>query len=115
MSGSEFDFTSPRLLGPTKLDTGFCDLVRDPDDIVRVELDNHDGDRGLTIWADPGFSYLMVYTADNVSDSERRRSSIAVEPMTCPPNALRSGTSVIDLPPGREWRGTWGISPRSTG
>jgi aldose 1-epimerase len=115
VAGSEFDFTAGRLLGQTQLDTGFCDLIREPDDTVRVKLDNADGDRGLTVWADPGFSYFMVYTADKVGDAARRRASIAIEPMTCPPDALRSGTSVIDLPAGREWRGTWGITPRSRG
>ena len=113
--GSEFDFTTSRLLGPTQLDTGFCDLIREPDNNVRIDLDDSDGDCGLTVWADSGFSYVMIYTADKVGNSERRRRSIAIEPMTCPPDALRSGRSVIDLPAGKEWRGTWGISPRSKG
>lgn len=114
VAGSEFDFTTSRIIGPTQLDTGFCDLMRDADNTFRVELDHPDGDRGLTIWADSGFSYVMVYTADKVRDPGRRRASIAIEPMTCPPDAMRSGISVIDLPPGREWRGSWGITPRST-
>jgi aldose 1-epimerase len=112
LAGSEFDFSTGRPLGSMRLDTGFCDLVREPDDSVRVELDHPDGERGLTLWADSGFSYLMVYTGDNAKDAARRRTSIAIEPMTCPPDALRSGTSVIDLPAGSEWRGSWGISPR---
>jgi aldose 1-epimerase len=32
--------------------------------------------------------------------------------MTCPPDALRSGRSVIQLAPQGSWRGSWGISPR---
>ena len=112
VAGSEFDFTSSRIVGPTKLDTGFCDLIRDPDNNIRVDLESSDGDHGLTLWADTGFSYVMVYTGDKVGDVSRHRRSIAIEPMTCPPNALRSGVSVIDLPAGREWRGSWGISPR---
>ena len=64
------------------------------------------------MWADEGFGYFMVYTADKVSDVKRRRSSIAIEPMTCPPDAFRSGESVIHLAPGTSWSARWGISPR---
>jgi aldose 1-epimerase len=32
--------------------------------------------------------------------------------MTCPPNALRTGTDVIVLQPGNEWTARWGIEPR---
>ena len=112
VTGSEFDFTTARLIGPTVLDTGYTDLSRAPDGTARVELDNADGSEGVTIWADGGFGYLMVYTADKVTDVQKRRASIAIEPMTCPPDALRSGTSVIHLAPGASWRGSWGISPR---
>ena len=69
-------------------------------------------DEGTTVWVDGGFGYLMVYTADKVGDAQKRRTSIAIEPMTCPPDALRSGTSVIHLAPEASWRGSWGISPR---
>ena len=35
----------------------------------------------------------------------------SVEPMTCPPDALRSGKDVVTLQPGETWRGVWGIQP----
>jgi aldose 1-epimerase len=112
VAGTEFDFSAERLIGPTVLDTGYADLSRSSDGTVRVELDNADGTRGVTVWADGGFGYLMVYTADKVTDVNKRRASIAIEPMTCPPDALRAGTSIVHLAPGASWRGTWGISPR---
>ena len=34
---------------------------------------------------------------------------IAIEPMTCPPDAFRSGVDLIDLQPGATWRGSWGL------
>jgi aldose 1-epimerase len=49
----------------------------------------------------------MIFTGDTLPDVNRR--SIAVEPMTCPPNAFRTGTDVITLEPGMSWTGTWGI------
>jgi len=42
------------------------------------------------LWADHSYSYLQLYTGDTQAPSRRRRS-LAVEPMTGPPNALRSG------------------------
>ena len=111
VKGSEFDFSTSRLIGPIVLDTGYTDLSREDDGTARVELAGADDGEGTTVWADSGFSYLMVYTADKVGDVQKRRASIAIEPMTCPPDALRSGRSVIHLAPEASWRGSWGISP----
>jgi aldose 1-epimerase len=40
------------------------------------------------------------------------RHSVAVEPMTCPPNAFRTGDALIRLEPGESIASTWGIEPR---
>ena len=61
---------------------------------------------------DQGFRYVQVYTGDTLEPVERRRRGIAIEPMTCPANAFRTGTDVIRLEPGGSWRGRWGISVR---
>lgn len=109
--GSEADFMSPRPVGGTQLDTAFTGLLRDDEDRVIVALERPDGGRTVRVWADGAFKYLMVYTGDTLEPAERRRGGIAIEPMTCPPNALRTGVDVIELEPGATWRGTWGISP----
>ena len=44
----------------------------------------------------------MLFTGDPLPDVDRR--SLAVEPMTCPPNAFRSGEALISLEPGEDWR-----------
>jgi len=59
---------------------------------------------------DGAYSHLQLFTADVVAE-ERRRRGLAVEPMTCPPNALATGESVIRLEPGESATGTWGITP----
>ena len=64
--------------------------------------------RGLTLWADEAYPYLMLYTGDDRPDVRRR--SLAVEPMTCPPQAFRSGEAVIVLEPGDSVTATWGLS-----
>jgi aldose 1-epimerase len=51
----------------------------------------------------------MVFTADGIPDTARRRRSVAIEPMTCAPNAFRSGDGLIVLQPGDSWSGSWGI------
>ncbi|MDE3086095.1 MAG: aldose 1-epimerase family protein [Acidobacteriota bacterium] len=111
VAGSEVDFSVPRPIGPTRLDTAFGGIGRDADGLARVELSHPDEDRRVTLWMDSAFRYLMLYSADRVGDGDRRRRALAVEPMTCPPDALRSGTDLVTLGPGGGWRGTWGISP----
>ncbi|MGD0881560.1 MAG: aldose 1-epimerase family protein [Acidimicrobiales bacterium] len=111
VAGTEYDFTQGRPIGVTRLDTAFCDLSRDGDGRVRVEFDHPDGDAGATLWADERFGYLMVFTGDTL-DEGSRRTALAVEPMTCPPDAFRSGTDIAVLRPGARWSGSWGITPR---
>jgi aldose 1-epimerase len=107
VSGTGFDFTDRRRIGTTKLDTAFTDLARDDDGRVRVRVDG--SDRAITVWAGRGFDYLMVYTGDTLEPALRRRCGIAIEPMTCPPNALRTGSGVLRLQPEGSWTGEWGI------
>ena len=65
----------------------------------------------VELWADSQFAYAMCFTGDTLPDPADRRRAIAVEPMTCPPNALRSGEGIIELEPGREATARWGIRP----
>ena len=112
MEGTERDFTTSRFVGPAVLDTAFTTLDRDADGCARTSLDVPGGVTGATLWVDPGFPYLMVYTGDTLPEVQRRRRAVAIEPMTCPPNALRTGKDVIDLQSGQEWSARWGIVPR---
>ena len=49
---------------------------------------------GVEIWADPVFSWVQVFTSAAFPGRDR---VVAVEPSTCPPNALRTGTDLIAL------------------
>ena len=108
--GSELDFMKPRPLGETRLDTAFTALDRDADGRATAVLERP-GERAVRVWVDEAFRYLMVYTGDTLEPADRRRAGIAIEPMTCPPNALRTGVDLIELEPGETWRGSWGIRP----
>ena len=70
---------------------------------------------GATLWMDEGFRYVHVYTADAVQDPARRRGAIAVEPLTCAPDAFNSGEGLITLAPGASFEGRWGLTPRGKG
>jgi len=109
VDGTEFDFREPRRIGGTKLDNAYADLRRDDDGLARVDLENEESGARVTLWADGSYPYLMVFTGDPLPDVNRR--SIAVEPMTCPPNAFRSGDSLVRLAPGDSHAGRWGITP----
>ena len=109
VAATSWDFTRPRRVGTAQLDTAYGDLVRGDDGRAVARLADPDAGRSVRLWVDDGYKYLMVYTADHVGQPERRRAAIAVEPMTCPPDALRSGTDLIELDPGASWHGSWGI------
>jgi aldose 1-epimerase len=113
VAGTDFDFRAGRTIGATVLDNAYTGLERGSDGRARVLLDDEDGGSGLTLWVDESYPYLMVFTGDSLPNVDRR--SIAVEPMTCPPNAFRTGESLIHLGPGESTASTWGIEPRLAG
>ena len=108
VDGTEYDFRRPKTIGATRLDDCFTDLERGEDGTARVGLVNPDDGTGLTLWVDRAYGYLMLFTGD-LPEVERR--GLAVEPMTCPPNAFRSGEGLIRLEPGESFTGEWGIDP----
>jgi aldose 1-epimerase len=109
VEGTEFDFRRPRAIGPTKLDNAYTDLERDADRLARVDLGHPDVGGVLSLWLDESYSYLQLFTGDPLPSVARR--SLAVEPMTCPPNAFRTGDSVLVLEPGESTSATWGLQP----
>jgi len=111
VAGSDRDFTEPRSVGSMRLDTGYTDLVRGADGLARASVARSDKGRRVSVWADSLFRYLMVYTGDTIENVSRRRRAIAIEPMTCPPNALRSGIGLLKLEPGQHVEGRWGVVP----
>ena len=113
VDGTAYDFRGGRTIGETVLDNAYSELERSADGRARVLLDDPGGGSGITFWVDESYAYLMVFSGDPYPDLARR--SIAVEPMTCPPNAFRTGESLIRLEPGASSTSTWGIEPRLAG
>ncbi len=107
VEGTEYDFRTARTIGDQVLDTPMTDLDR-VDGRASVVLAGHD--RQVTVWMDETFGYLQVFTGDTAPQPERRRKGLAVEPMTCPANALVTGEGLVVLDPGGALIGTWGIT-----
>ena len=105
VDGTPYDFRQARPIGDLVLDTAFTELTGN-----EVVLADGTGDRRVTLWMDESYRWLMLFTGDTV-DAARRRRGLAVEPMTCPPNAFATGEGLRVLEPGEVWTTTWGITP----
>lgn len=110
LEGAEVELRGGRSLRGVWLDTAFGGArpaPGDPRELVRHSVTDPTG-HGVEVWADPVFGWVQVYTA---GEFPGRGRAVAVEPMTCPPDALNSGTDLITLEPGRTWSARWGLRP----
>lgn len=105
--GSEFDFSSARVIGDLFIDHAFTDLARDEDGRLRVTVTSTQG-TGAELTSGPECPWLQIHTGDQ-PDPAIDRLGLAVEPMTCPPDAFRSGTDVVRLAPQAEHTAAWTI------
>jgi aldose 1-epimerase len=110
VEGTDNDFRGGRSIGAQRLDTCFGDLGRSPAGVARVRLASTGGGRQLTVWMDESFRFVQVYTADDVPDPGRRRGGVAIEPMTCAPDAFNSGDGLLVLEPGTSFTGRCGLT-----
>ncbi|MFC1400465.1 MULTISPECIES: aldose 1-epimerase family protein [Streptacidiphilus] len=108
VEGTEYDFRKARAIGTTPLDTAFTGLHRDRDGRATVRLTSADGGRGVELWVGEEIGWLQVYSADTLA-GPYRRAGVAVEPMSCPPNAFATGEDVVRLEPGARVAHHWGI------
>ncbi|GII77273.1 galactose mutarotase [Sphaerisporangium rufum] len=106
VAGTTYDFRTPRPLGDTSLDEAFTGLAADADGLARVAVTGPAG--GVEISWDPQvLPWVQVCTGSGFG-----QRGLAVEPMTCPPDAFNSGTDVIVLAPGDKHEAAWTITAR---
>lgn len=105
VAGQPLDFTKRKSINGHELDVTYTELIRDDSGLATVSLLDASGGV-VELSMDRNFPYVQIYTGDNL-ERGRRRTSVAVEPMTCPPDALRSGKDVVVLEPGQHWAGSW--------
>ena len=98
-------FDQIRQIGTTVLDNCFqLDTSRQ---CAEVTLSDMSRDIQVNIWMETGknkYNYLQVFTPPG-------RDSIAIEPMTCAPDAFNSGEGLIVLPSAERLSFSWGVSP----
>jgi aldose 1-epimerase len=109
IGGTPFDFRAPRAIGGTSMDHAFTGLARDSAGRAWARLTGPDTE--VAFWAGAGYQWLQVFSGDALA-ADRRRKALAIEPMTCPPNAFVTGTDLLTLAPGDSVTHSWGIQVR---
>ncbi|HEY5305033.1 MAG TPA: hypothetical protein VIJ86_13405 [Acidimicrobiales bacterium] len=110
VKGHDLDFRVAKSVNGHDLDVTYTELIRDDTGLATVKIRDSRGGQ-VELEVDRTFPYIQLYTGQDLSKG-RRRTAIAVEPMTCPPEALRSGKDVIVLEPGQHWAGSWRLRRR---
>jgi aldose 1-epimerase len=100
----ELDFRDGRPLADTALDHAFTDIDFRETEAVAT-LRSPDG-AGVEIGWGADCGWLQVCTGDEAGPALNRRA-VAIEPMTCPPDAFRSGEGLIRLAPGQTHSVAW--------
>jgi aldose 1-epimerase len=103
VDGTEFDFRAPAAIGDTFIDHAFTGLTTASATITAP------GGTGVTMTWDAACPWVQVHTADRPI-AELNRLGLAVEPMTCPPDAFNSGTDLLVIEPGESVTAGWWIA-----
>ncbi|SFP48925.1 aldose 1-epimerase [Geodermatophilus dictyosporus] len=109
VDGTALDFRAGRtpLRGVT-VDHAVTGVAPDPDGTARAEVRCADGSGVALEWDPERLPWVQLHTADR-PEPELHRAGLAVEPMTCPPDAFRSGEDVVVLRPGDRHTAEWRI------
>lgn len=100
VEGTAYDFREPRRIGDLVIDHPFGGLTGGAAAL-------RDGDRAVTVTPGEGCAWLHVFTSDI---HEPARRAVAIEPMSCPPDAFRTGTDLVVLEPGATHRTSFTIT-----
>lgn len=112
---SRFDWRAPRILGAAEIDHAFTGLGRDGG-TARAVLRDPSGTGVEMTWGDE-LTWVQVHTADLPGGPAQpgHRAGLAVEPMTCAPDAFNADrhdydAGLIVLEPGAQAAASWRIS-----
>ena len=105
VDGTHYDLRKGRKLKNLRMDDGFTDLT-----LVdgRGAAEVHGKGGGARLWFDATFRYLQVFTPEELTAGT---PAVAIEPMTCAPDAFNSGQGLLILEPDAGWTGAWGVTP----
>lgn len=108
-----FDFRTARRLGAVEIDHAYSDLARDDAGVTTVRV-TVDAGSGVEMSWDAACPWVQIHTADK-PEPALSRLGLAVEPMTCAPDAFNDAdypfdTGLIALDPGAESSASWRIA-----
>ena len=106
--GPELDFRAPRKIGPARIDHTYTEVQFGRSGQAAVAVTDASG-RGSRIEFGQGTPWVQLWTADYPGE-EGERAGLAVEPMSCPPNALQTGTDLVVLEPAQRHTAWWRVS-----
>lgn len=113
VAGSRFDFRTIQQIGSRRIDHALTELDFSSDRRCVAYLLDRVG-VGVQLRWDDSCRWIQVHTADR-PEPELNRAGLALEPMTCPPNALVTGEGLIELAPGECSRTWWHVSAVENG
>ena len=96
-AGTNFDFIDSKKISDLFIDHAFkysSDYSRS------ISLLNAEG-QGAEVIFDDQSKWIQIHTADRDLQADSRMA-VAIEPMTCPPDAFNSGIDLIVLEPGKK-------------
>jgi aldose 1-epimerase len=110
-----FDFRAARPIGDAAIDNAFTGVARDSDGLARVRLTDAAGTGVAMVW-DESCPWVQLYTSDQPTGAAdpAHRVAVAVEPMTCAPDAFNAAsysydTGLIVIEPGADSTASWRI------
>lgn len=111
-----FDFRAARTLGAVEIDHAYTDVVRDADGTATVRVTDPAGGGVEMTWG-PECPWVQVHTADLPGGPAQpgHRGGLAVEPMTCAPDAFNADrydydAGLLTIAPGATATAAWRIA-----
>jgi len=101
VDSTRLDYRQRRPVGTSALDTTFGALERTAG-IASVRLWHDEDSSSVTLWCDESFPFVHVFSG--------APGRIAVEPMTCAPDAFNTGLGLLSLSPGQGFHARWGLT-----
>lgn len=109
-----FDFRDARRIGAVEIDHAYTALTRDAHGLATVRLTDDSGSGVQMVW-DAACPWVQVHTSDKGVGKPGHRTGLAVEPMTCAPDAFNASRYDYDagltvLEPGESATASWRIA-----
>ena len=109
-----FDFRRARRIGAVEIDHAYTALTRDAERLTTVRVTDADGSGVEMVW-DAACPWVQIHTSDKGVGKPGHRTGLAVEPMTCAPDAFNASAydydaGLIVLEPGDSSTASWRIA-----